>query len=172
MVPEPKREIIEILERSRSEFSDALQGISEEQASRRPEADRWSVLECVEHVVMVEWRLLGRLESAPVQQASAPDKPKEADLAARVMDRTVRVQAPEPVRPTGQFPTLAHALANFHQARNQTIQCATNRHADLYSLSLEHQRFGVLNGLEFLILMAHHARRHAAQIRETRAAIQ
>ena len=171
MAPEPKSEIIEILEKSRSEFSDALQGVSEEQASRRPEADRWSVLECVEHVVFVERRFLGRLESAPLQPASMPDKQKEAQLAVRVADRTVRAQAPEPARPTGKFSTLAEAVADFQEARSQTIHFANNRHADLYSLSLEHPRFGVLNGYEFLILMANHARRHTAQIRETRAAI-
>jgi hypothetical protein len=33
-------------------------------------------------------------------------------------------------------------------------------------LAVEHPRFGTVNGVGLLVLMAGHARRHAAQIRE------
>ena len=41
--------------------------------------------------------------------------------------------------------------------------------SDLYSVSIEHARFGVMNGVELLHTIAGHARRHAEQIREVRA---
>jgi len=44
--------------------------------------------------------------------------------------------------------------------------------ADLYALASFHPVFGPLNGVEALIIIASHSRRHAEQIREARAAIE
>jgi hypothetical protein len=41
----------------------------------------------------------------------------------------------------------------------------------LYTVGARHPRFGDLNGVEVVGLMTAHARRHAAQIRETRTAL-
>jgi len=89
----------------------------------------------------------------------------------RVTDRSVKAQAPEAVRPTGRFSTIAEALTAFQAARDQSVQMARERGTELYLVGAEHPRFGPLNGIEVLYLMAGHARRHAAQIRENRAVL-
>jgi hypothetical protein len=171
MAPEERTEIVQDLEHSRQEFNTIAAGISESQAKMSPQAGRWSVLECVEHVVSVEERFLSRLESAPRAESPRIDKQKEKELAVRVPDRTARAEAPEPVRPAGRFATLAQALDSFNDVRTRTVRFAETRAADLHSLLLEHPRFGVLNGAEMLVLMAGHARRHAEQLREVKAAV-
>ena len=171
MTPQEKIEIVPLLEESREEFLGALDGLSEAEACAKPDPERWSVLECVEHVATVEERFLKRLETAPRLNAPRVDKSKEVDLAARVPDRTVRAQAPEGARPVGRFATLAQALEQFKVNRTQTIRFAKERAAELYWLSLEHPRFGPVNGSEFLVIVAGHARRHAAQIKEARATL-
>ena len=176
MAPEQKTEIVpdeivQHLERSRQEFMAAVAGINEEQAKLRPEPDRWSVLECVEHVTSVEERFLGFLKAAPKTDTPRVDKEKEAGLLVRIPDRTTRINAPEAVLPTGRFTTLAEALEQFNTGRTRSIQFAQDRSGDLYYLASEHARLGPMNGAEFLILIASHARRHAAQIREVRAAL-
>jgi hypothetical protein len=171
MAPEQKSEIVDNLEKSRQEFHRAVAGVSESHATRHPEPGRWSVLDCVEHVTIVEERFLGYLESAPRLPEPRVDKQKEADLAARIPNRANKADAPEPVRPVGRFTTLAQALERFNGVRARTLQFAEGRSADLYHLASEHPRFGPLNGMEFLIIIAGHARRHAAQIHEVRAAL-
>ncbi|PWU04939.1 MAG: hypothetical protein C5B51_15875 [Terriglobia bacterium] len=171
MAPEEKSEIVRDLEKGREEFLDAAVGLSESQAALCPEAGRWSVLECIEHVTTVEERFLGRLESAPQSGAPPADKQKETELAVRVSSRAQSAQAPEPVRPVGRFVSLAEALEGFKSARQRTVQFAREYHENLYSLSAEHPRFGPLNGVELLVLIANHARRHAEQIREVRATL-
>lgn len=171
MTPQEKIELIPLLEASHEEFLASIQGISEEQARAKPDPERWSVLECVEHVATVEERFLKRLETAPRLNAPRMDKQKEADLARRVPDRTVRAQAPELARPTGRFRSLAEGLRQFSANRAQTIRFAKDSAAELYWLSLEHPRFGPVNGSEFLVIVSGHARRHAAQIREARTAL-
>jgi hypothetical protein len=172
MAPEERTEIVQHLERSREEFLAAVAGLGEAQASVRPDPVRWSVLECVEHVTFVEERFLGRLQNALKTDAPHVDKEKEANLLVRVADRSTRVQAPEAARPAGRFTSLAQAIEQFNLGRTRSIQFAEQRWDDLYDLASEHPRFGTVNGVEFLIIIAAHARRHAEQIRETRAAVE
>lgn len=171
MAPETRSEILQMLEDSRQEFNDSVAGLSEAQAQASPAAGRWSVLQCVEHVTVVEERFLGRLEQAPLLPEPRVDQQKEADLIARIPNRSARAEAPEAVWPAGRFPTLAEALAQFNAGRARTLRFAEQRAADLHSLATEHARFGPMNGIEMLLIIAGHGRRHAAQIRETREAL-
>ncbi|HTB17938.1 MAG TPA: DinB family protein [Bryobacteraceae bacterium] len=171
MAPQERTEIVENLERSRQEFMAAVAGLSELQAAARPDPERWSVLDCVEHVTSVEERFLGWLEAAQKLDAPRIDKEKESGLMERIPDRSTRVKAPEAVLPSGRFTSLQQAIDQFNTGRTRSIQFAEGRCDDLYCLALSHPRFGPMNGVEFLIIIAGHARRHAEQIRETRAAL-
>jgi hypothetical protein len=171
MAPEVRSDILQILESSREDFNAAAGGVAESQATVRPEAGRWSILECVEHVTSVEERFLGRLEQAPRLETPRVDKQKEAELLQRVTNRANRAEAPEPVRPVGRFKSLSQALDQFNAGRSRTMRFAEGRAADLYWLSTDHPRFGSMNGTEFLMIIAGHARRHAEQIREVRVAL-
>ncbi len=172
MAPVERTEIVENLERSRQEFIAALAGLSESQAKLRPDPERWSVLDCVEHVATVEERFLGWLEAAEKLDAPRVDKEKEVGLTARVPDRSTRVKAPDAVLPVGRFTSLAQAVEQFNAARTRCIQFADYRSDDLYCLTSAHPRFGPVNGVELLIIIAGHSRRHAQQIREARAALE
>jgi len=172
MAPTDRSEIIDILEKSREEFRAAAGGVPESLAKTRPEENRWSVLDCVEHVTTVEEMFLGRITPAAPGEAPPEDKPKEASLTARVLDRSERRQAPEVIWPKGRFTSLAQGLQQFDAARTRSVQFARDRAAELYSLRAPHPVFGSLNGVEALRIIAAHARRHAEQIREVRAAIE
>ena len=171
MAPQEQSEIVKCLEDSRADFRAAAEGVSESQAKVHPEPGRWSVLECVEHIVIAEGRFLGWLQNPAAEPAPPMDKEKEAKLLLGVSGRSQRVNAPEPVHPTGRFATLSEALAQFDAARANSIQFAEKTGAGLYSLSAKHAFFGAVNGAEVMVLIAAHARRHAAQIREIRAAL-
>jgi hypothetical protein len=171
MAPQEENEIVKCLVDSRADFRAAAEGVSEAQASVRPEPGRWSVLECVEHIVIAEGRFLGWLQNPVADPAPPMDKEKEAKLLLGVSGRSQRVNAPEPVHPTGRFATLAEALVQFDAVRANSIEFAESSGAGLYSVAAKHPFFGAVNGAEVMVLIAAHARRHAAQIREIRAAL-
>jgi DinB superfamily len=171
MAPQERIEIVQILEDSRADFHAAAEGVSEAQAKVSPAPGRWSVLECVEHIVITEGRFLGWLQNPIADPAPPVDKEKEAKLLVGVASRAQRVQAPEPARPTGRFATLAEAFERFDAARANSIRFAEGQGAGLYTLAAKHPFFGVCNGAEVMVLMAAHARRHAAQIREIRSSL-
>jgi len=171
MAPQVESEIVRLLVSSRDELIAAASGVSESQANVRPEAGRWSVLDCIEHVMTVEERFRGFLERSRQPDAPPVNKQKEAEFANRVKDRTTRVEAPEAVRPTSRFTSLEQAIEQFKAARAQTIQFAEGHGAGLYGLAAEHPRFGLMNGTELLTIVASHGRRHAEQIHEIAAAL-
>src|SRR5271154_3925624 len=121
MAPQERTEIVQNLERSREEFLATLAGLSEEQAKMRPDADRWSVLECVEHVGFVEDRFFGWLENAKKLDTPRRDTENELKLTAMVPDRSVRVQAPAAALPNGRVTTLAEAVEVFNTRRARSI---------------------------------------------------
>jgi len=168
MAPQEESEIVQCLAESRAEFLAAAEGLSESQAKVFPAPGRWSVVECVEHVVAAETRILGWLRNPIAEPAPPVNKEREAQILSRVAARATAVEAPEAVRPSGRFATLAEALAEFEAIRAASIQFAEKQGAGLYSLAAKHPFLGVCNGAEAMVLIAAHSRRHAAQIREIR----
>jgi hypothetical protein len=168
---EDNSEILRLLDDSRRELHAAVAGLSDTQASTSPGPERWSVLECLEHVITVEQAFLGRLQNADQSDAPAADKQREAALLTRVVDRTTRAQAPELVRPTGRFHKLSDAIESYNTARAATVLFVEENHSSLYPRMVAHARFGALNGYEYVLVIAGHCRRHTAQILETRAAV-
>ena len=60
--------MLSVLERTRDDFLKAVAGVSEDEARLKPSSDRWSILECAEHVVSAERGMLIAitLRSAPL----------------------------------------------------------------------------------------------------------
>lgn len=172
MSPNPELAAIAALEAGREDLLAAIEGLSDAQAAVRPAEGRWSVLECLEHIVTVEERFQGWIENGVKLETARPNPENEAALAARVTNRSFKAQAPEAVQPTGRFARLEAGRAAFQAARDRSVRMARERGAALYSVGAEHPRFGPLNGMEVLFLIAGHARRHAAQFRENRAVLE
>lgn len=163
--------LTEALEAGRQDLLDAVTGLTEAVCQVKPAPDRWSVLECVEHVVIVEERFQGWLETGHVI-ASNPQPENEARLFNLVTDRTAKVTAPDFVVPSGRFRTLPDAVSAFNAARDRSLSLVKDRGEALYAIGARHSRFGDLNGVEVVGLIVGHARRHADQIREARAVVQ
>ena len=171
MTPQTQDEHVMQLELSRDEFLNAVQGVSESDAKIPPPSGGWSVLDCVEHVIVAEGRFLGWLETAAAEGAPPRNEGKEAQLVARMGNREGKRPAPDAVLPTGRFASLAEAVDQFRATRRRSIEFAGARGPGLYSLVVQHHFFGTLNGGEVAVLIANHGRRHAEQIKEVRAAI-
>jgi len=171
MSPQTETNVIAALEAGRKDFLSAIDGLSDAQAAMKPAEGRWSVLECIEHIVTVEGRFQGWINAGKKLETAQPNPENEAALTGRITDRSTKAQAPEAVQPKGTLVSIEAGRAGFNTARDETIRMARERGDNLYSVGAEHPRFGPMNGVEVLYLIAGHARRHAAQIRENRAAL-
>ena len=163
--------LVAALEDGRQQVVSAVNGLADRAAATKPAADRWSVLECLEHIASVEHRFLG-FATGDTYDAPRIDPARERLLAEQVVDRSTRREAPEAVVPTGRFQSVTAALAAFNEARDTSVRFAQDQGDRLYTIKAAHPRFGELNGAELLHLIIGHALRHLAQIRETREAVE
>jgi hypothetical protein len=177
-IPMEKQErqlVLDQLAASKARLLELVDGLTPDQWTFRPAEGRWSIGECMEHVVRVETRVLGIIgtklaEGAPEPEKRDPAHAKDAVVAQGVPDRTARREAPEPVRPTGQWPGPDELLAEFRKTRQRTTEFAATTQADLRSYFHPHGGFGELDCYQWLLVLSLHGSRHAQQIEEIKAA--
>jgi uncharacterized damage-inducible protein DinB len=147
---------------------DSVAGLSEEQARLRPEPGRWSVLECIEHVILAENRMFELLTKQSADAASPDDGRREELFVRGSTNRIRKFEAPEFAKPTGRFPSLAAAVEEFRRCRARTEDYLTRCQDPLRSKTTTHPAVGPVSCQELVIIMALHPARHALQICEIR----
>lgn len=168
MLHEERLEMLERLSASRDTLLGVIEGVTEEAASKSPGPGKWSILQCVEHVIVAEEYMLGRLLTAQRSVEPVVNSRRERAIIERGADRTRKVDAPEAAIPNGRFPTLQEAVGAFLKSRQRTIQFIENCNEDLRTLLTDHPVVGRVNGYETALLIAVHPLRHAEQIAEIR----
>jgi hypothetical protein len=171
---EEKKAGLAELARTKAMVETSLAGLSEAQGKWKAAPEKWSVLECVEHLAMTEQALAGMLAGSlkgPEASAEqmAKSKGKSQVLARFMPDRGSKAQAPAEVRPTGKFTTLAVAKAALLAARSQTVAMLEKGDASLKTHVLKHPFFGEIDGLTWFQMMSLHMERHNKQIEEVKA---
>ncbi len=162
---------IGLLTRSRQTLLDAVDGVTEEQARWKPAADRWSILEYVEHLAISDDELVAMIR----RSLSTPARPETED-ERRQREETIRQtpvprganRAPENLVPQARFNSLAEAVQAFLAARERTMTFARTTQDDLRSHFVQHSVLGPLDGYQWLMGNGRHAETHAAHIREIR----
>ncbi|HZU30149.1 MAG TPA: DinB family protein [Candidatus Angelobacter sp.] len=167
-----KQFLLAQLQETRDIFLDSFAGITEEQSHRKPAPSRWSVLDTVEHLTTAEGIQLKLISTQRTPRAAdAPNR--EGAFLHMVPNRAHKMESPEGARPTGRFATLAEAAEQFKTTRAGVIKFLEQFTEDLRGSEVKHPHSaaGMVSICEMLVAMAMHAKRHAAQIKETRQAL-
>ena len=167
MTPEERTSVTAELRVTRDELLASIEGVSEEQASRRPDGG-WSILDVVEHLAITERGMLRMITQAPVSASGGDRAAEEAAMLSWITDPDHKSKAPENAEPKGRYATLELAATRFKEARERTIAFVEQCPDDLRGRMLDHPR-GHMSGRECLILITHHPRRHARQIQRLRS---
>ncbi len=169
MLKTEKQEILRALQVGRDALGEALAGVDEEQARRRPPGGGWSILGCAEHVAISERYLLSRLTSATRTDQALENRVREERIPVRGLDRSWPVASPEGGWPTGRFASVDEALADFDATRAETVRFVETFEDDPRRWLTDHPVIpGPVNLVEILLTMAVHPARHAKQIAEIR----
>jgi len=169
MTPAEREFALHQLAESRQSLLRMAQGRSPEEWHYRAAPGRWTVAECVEHIVIVEKLLLERiqktLEKNPDPSRRSALEGQDHALVAIAVGRVDRWQAPEILVPTGRWP-LEQQLPEFESARRLTQHFAVNSQADLRRHFFKHPALGDLDLYQWLILIPAHCDRHRIQSEE------
>jgi hypothetical protein len=164
-----KQEILDGLKTGLDALREALAGVDEQLAARKPRPGSWSILECVEHLAVSEQFLVSRLTSASRSDSSHENRRREAMIAERGLDRTRPVESPEEGRPGNRFGSLSEALSAFNSVRAETVRFVEGSHGDLRFWITDHPLIaGPVNCYEMLLILAVHPARHTKQIADIR----
>lgn len=164
MTLEERNSAISDLESSAEELDGAVSHLRPAQWTFKPTNDAWSIAECVDHLAIVEERVLKHLKG--LGPSAEPAAMTDAQLLERLRDRSKPIAAPQRVHPTARSTDAAASLGGFHRARSDMIAFVAATSASLRSQTMPHPAFGPLDGYQWVVLMAGHVRRHLQQIDE------
>lgn len=172
LTSEERTYLVEQLTKSKQAFIDSIQGLSDAQWKFKAAPERWSIEECSEHIVLAEDFIFGstqKMLEAPAQPRAATSTPEhDREIFAMIQDRSHKATAPEPIRPTGQWPTASAAIAEFTKRRDRNIAYVRDTKDELRIHSTDQTPLGTMDAYQILVLMAAHTLRHTAQIEEVK----
>lgn len=147
----------------------AVDAVPEAQRTMKPAPERWSVVEILEHIAIVNSRVAAMIvtlaPSAPLLAASAMASPTDIDREA-FRDRTNKLTAPDTILPQGRFDAVGawKLLERSWDDVDAALVAASGK--DLTKISRPHPVLGPLDGYQWLWAVGAHEERHTAQIVE------
>ncbi len=178
-VPDPLTEkerarLIQELQDTRTFFEQSVKGLSSEQLNFKAAPEKWSILQCMEHIAVSESGISGFIRQTLTSPADTSKKAEVKMTDDQVLtltpDRSKKFNAPEFLQPTGKFATGDAANEAFQKARGENIQFIQSTQDDLRGHFIPHPAMGMLDTYQWFLLMAAHSRRHTLQIEEVKAA--
>ncbi len=144
----------------------AISPLDSKAFSARPSEGEWSVAEIVQHLCLVEERVVKDLERALAKE------PQRVALLRRfvptfiVSNRLLRVKAPKAMNPI-EVPEKSALIENFNRARaSLKALCETNGKDRFKHIIFRHPFLGEIDGLATVSFVGYHEQRHFKQIRE------
>ena len=167
------------LEQTQNGVLGATKGLSQAQWNFKPAPDRWSIAENLQHVVVVQDRVLGgileQLASAPAPSAGVDPKVVDAIVINQIPTRLNKFKAPEGVRPAetivplelierlkANYAHLANRLQSTPGLRQHAVEAAPLK-------AITNGAYTHMDGYQWILAAAAHAERHAKQILEVKA---
>ena len=172
MTPAERERAVAYLAETRENLHRSTKNLSPTQLQFKPAPDRWSVAECLEHIVIVESFILSTINST-LQQPPAEFKTAMSDdvmneRLKKATERATRVKAPANLEPTGRRPH-DQLHPEFDAARKRTADFISSTKAPLRQSGFPHPILGNLDCYQWVLLIGGHGERHRAQAEEVMA---
>jgi len=162
-----RQRLIAHLEMTERWLTDEVSRLSPAQLAFRPSPDAWTIMEVVDHLVVVGpiyWQDLQRATTGPPGTPIASGT--DADILWYGIDRTNREKAIPSEVPKGQLRDLRQGLEAIRKQHAQLRQYISTTTDDLRSRVVERQGS---DAYQWALLISTHEQRHILQIREIKA---
>jgi hypothetical protein len=166
-------------DQTRKRVIEATRGLSDAQWRFKPAADCWSIAEILEHMVIVQERVLGPVRE---QLAQAPAPPADYDyelvdrmVLEKIPDRSIKAKAPDFMQPTGKWSlpeSLDRLSANYERLGRFVESTHGLREHAMESAPLRivtNGAFHDMDGYQWALTVAAHDERHVRQMLEVQA---
>ncbi|HVI45678.1 MAG TPA: DinB family protein [Chitinophaga sp.] len=165
--------LISQLQQTKEKLLKDLEGLSDQQLEYKSAPDRWSVIECVEHITLAEKGFLDGVQQL-VKQPANPEKRSDVKVTdegilTMVTDRSHKFKAPDPLQPKHTLGKPTDVIKAFTEQRDKLIDYVTNTTDELRSHISDKMPLGPMDAYQILLLDAAHTTRHTMQLEEVKA---
>lgn len=165
--------LLKYFDETTKELEKQVKDLSQTQLQFKPAPDKWSISQCLEHIILSEHMLFemakNNLAKAPQPERKSEVKVSDNNFKGMVTDRSQKFQAPKELRPTGIYKDTETALTVFNEARKPVIDYIKKANIDELRNHIDDYPTGVVDGYQELMFIASHCARHTKQIEEVKA---
>ncbi len=161
---------IDHLNKTRADLVAAVKGLSDAQLNYKPSPDRWSVLECVQHITLASQSLYGFMQqtAATPNDSAWQSTVTDTGFIRSVEDRSRKAQAAEPIKPShSTTKDIASTLQAFNADRDSLVHFVDTTSSDLRG-HLANLGFAKVDAYQLVLLISAHTNRHTQQLNEVK----
>ena len=147
-------------------LEDQVSGLSPAQLAFRPSPTAWSILDVVDHLVVVGPIYWKNLQNATPVSAGRAGAMNDADVLWYGIDRTDREIALQTEEPSQKLRDLELGLKAYRAQHAELLQYVRTTKDDLRGRLVERQN---CDAYQWALLISTHEQRHIQQIREIKA---
>ncbi len=166
-------EALDYLDAERADLRAAVELTPPALREQPPGPDRWSIAQVLQHLTLIESRivplvhkLVTKAQAAGLGPETATDPILNARHAAKIADRSVRVTAPEEMLPASDVDAASawSALEASRAALREAVIAGDG--LSLSEVKYPHPVLGEINLYQWILFVGSHEVRHTAQICE------
>ena len=169
------KRVLKKLDKVHEKLTATVAPLDEVRFARQPATGGWSVAQIIQHLCLVEERVIKDLEKAVSRPPQKLRFIRRFVPTSIVASRLVRVKAPQAVNPEANAEKEAaivlagksEAIANYNRARSALKDlCATHGNDRFRQIVFKHPFLGEIDGVATISFVGYHEQRHYKQIRE------
>lgn len=150
----------------------ATKGLSAEQLNFKSSPERWSIMECLEHIVVTEPKLF-EYEKDALSKPATPEKRNDIKLTddeimVMMVDRSFKAKAPAEMVPEGKYKDVQTALNDLQKQRKEMMAYLDDYSMDDLRNRVMEGPFGSIDAYQFMLFIPGHTARHTMQILEVK----
>ncbi len=167
--------LVNYYEQTLENLQSAVEGLSEKQLQFKAAPDKWSVSQCLEHIVLSEKMLLEyvkkTMEQEPTPERKAEVKMTDEGLIKGMTDRSFKAQAPKEMTPKekGIYKTADKALEDLRSQRREILDYLNDFSVEDMRSRVSESPFGLVDAYHSFLYIPSHTARHTLQIEEIKA---
>ena len=166
LTPLERQRLVAHMDMTARWLEDEVSGLSPQQLAYRPSATAWSILEVVDHLVVVGPIYWKALQNARAVSAGRVGMMNDVDVLWYGIDRTDREIALQTEEPSRKLPDLQSAMKAYRAQHAELLQYVRTTKDDLRGRLVDRQN---CDAYQWALLISTHEQRHILQIREIKA---